>query len=97
MIESREPDAVMTEAELVDTVSAVIELVGTYSELCARSRELSWCLNVKEDEYDAVNKDASATYRDILTALYSIANTYTIDGRTEYFPVREMRRRKNNV
>lgn len=93
MIETREPEAVMTEAELVDTVNNVIELIGTYSDLCAESRELSWCLNVKEEEYDAVNKKASATYRDILATLYSIANTYTIDGRTEFFPVREMRRR----
>ena len=95
MIETREPEAIMNETELVDTVNKVIDLVGTYSELCAKSRELTWCLNVHEEEYDAVNKEASETYRDILASLYNIANTYTIDGRTEFFPVREMRRRES--
>ena len=72
MSEIRDPEAVMTEAELVDAVNKVVEIVGTYSDL-------------------SVEK-----YHDVLVTLYSIANTYTINGHTEYFPVREMRRRKDN-
>ena len=93
MIETREPEAIMNETELVDTVNKVIELAGMYSDLCVNSRQ---AMLIDFDLYDTLNKKASETYRDMLAALYSIANTYTINGRREYFPVREMRRRKDN-
>ena len=93
MIEIRDPESLMDNNELVDTVNKVIELVGMYSNLCVDSRQ---AMLIDFDLYDVLNKKASETYRDMLAALYNIANTYTINGRREYFPVREMRRRKDN-
>lgn len=72
MKEIREPEAVMSEVELVDAVNKVIDIVGTYGYL-----------NTEK-------------YHDVLVTLYSIANTYTINGRTEYFSARELRRRKDH-
>lgn len=91
MDETRNRDDVMNEAELVDSVNRVIELAGEYSDLCTESRK---ALYTDFDMYDMLSKKASGVYRDFLTMLYNIASTYTIDGRTEYFTVREMRRRE---